>query len=82
MLKPLFILLLLFFYSCHSITTSPCILQATYDGAPSKSSFIFNADGTFEWIHGWALSTSESDGRFTIKDSIITLDKIGFDKIN
>lgn len=76
--KHLSVLLFLFFCSCTSKPDSPCILQATYDGAPFSSSFIFKKDRTFEWLNGL---TTQINGRYSLKDSIITLDNIGFDKI-
>ena len=55
-------------------------MQATYDSG-SSSSFNFRQDGTFEWTNGSGLGVSIKGGKYLLKDSIITLDKIGFDKI-
>ena len=56
---------------------NPLILQATHEGsALSSCSFAFRKDGSFEWMNGLS---DPFEGRYTIKDSLITLDKIGFD---
>ena len=80
MTKYYFYFLLLILNSCTSQNISPCILQATYDSG-SSSSFNFRKDGTFEWTNGSGLGVSIKEGKYLLKDSIITLDKIGFDKI-
>ena len=74
------VVVLLMFASCESENKSPFILQATYDSGPS-SSFAFRKDGTFRWSNGSGLGVSETEGKYSIKDSVITLDKIGFDKV-
>ena len=56
---------------------SPLVLQATQEGsALSSSSFAFRKDGSFKWMNGLS---DPFEGRYTIKGSFITLDKIGFD---
>ena len=80
MSKYLFAILVLFFSACSPSNTSPCFLQATYDSGPS-SSFAFRADGTFEWTSGSGLGVSQTEGKYELNDHIITLDKIGFDKV-
>lgn len=80
MIRYLTVIILLLFISCKSEDKSPFILQATYDSGPS-SSFAFRKDGTFRWSNGSGLGVSETEGRYSIKDSVITLDKIGFDKV-
>ena len=72
--------LLLLFYSCSSTNNSPCILQATYDSG-ATSSFNFRQDGTFKWTNGSGLGVSTEEGKYILKDTIIILDKIGFDKV-
>jgi hypothetical protein len=77
MIKWLLTLLLIFFYSCFSEkeNNSPCRLLATYK-ATFPSSFNFREDNTFDYMNG----LSSGEGRYTLKDNLITLDKIGFDK--
>ena len=65
---------------CTAENNSSCVLQATYDSGPS-SSFNFCKDNTFQWTSGSGLGISQSEGKYLLKDSIITLNKIGFDKI-
>jgi len=77
MIRCLIATLILFGYGCSSENHSPCRLQATYDGT-FASSFNFREDNTFEWTNGLA---SSSEGFYKWKDNIITLDKIGFDKV-
>lgn len=72
--------LILYLSSCSPESDSPCILQATYDSGPSCG-FSFQKDGTFKWINGSGLGVFQNKGKYTWKDSIITLDKIGFDKV-
>jgi len=55
-------------------------LQATYDSGPS-SSFNFRKDGTFQWTNSSGLGISQEEGTYTIKDSLITLNKADFDKV-
>jgi hypothetical protein len=56
---------------------SPLILQATHEGsALGSSSFAFRKDGSFEWMNGLS---DPVEGRYIMKDSFITLNKIGFD---
>ena len=81
MSKYFFTILVLLFSACSSLNTSPCFLQATYDSGSSSSSFAFRADGTFEWTNGSGLGVFQTEGRYELKDRIITLDKIGFDKV-
>jgi hypothetical protein len=58
---------------------SPLLLQATHEGsALSSSSFAFRMDSTYEWMNGLS---DPIEGRYIMKDSFITLDKIGFDDI-
>ncbi|UAY53436.1 hypothetical protein [Ferruginibacter albus] len=66
-------------FGCNSIpdNDSPCILQATAD----RSSFIFRKDGTFQFTNGSGLGVSQNAGKYTGEGEIITLDKIGFDKV-
>lgn len=54
-------------FSCESKNNSPIVLQATYND------FIFNfrADNTYELILSFL---SSEEGKYKIKDSIITLD--------
>jgi hypothetical protein len=77
MIKFLIATLILFGYGCSSENHSPCRLQATYDGT-FASSFNFREDNSFEWTNGLV---SSNEGFYTCKDNIITLDKIGFDKV-
>ena len=81
MIKYFSFLLLFFTCSCSSENESPCILQATYDSGGATSSFNFREDGTFEWTNGSGLGISTREGKYSLKDSIIILDKIGFDKV-
>ena len=55
-------------------------MQATYDSG-SSSSFNFRQDGTFEWTNGSGLGVSTEEGKYLLKDSVIILDEIGFDKV-
>ena len=36
---------------------------------------------TFEWTNGSGLGVSKKEGKYSINDSIITLDETGFDKV-
>src|SRR5687768_5242191 len=43
--------------------------------------FSFKQDSTFEWFSGSALGASDSyQGKYLIHDSVINLDKVGFDR--
>jgi len=75
-----FISFLTFLSACSFENNSPCILQATYDSGPS-SSFNFRKDGTFEWTNGSGMGISQDEGSYTINDNLITLNKVGFDKV-
>jgi hypothetical protein len=56
---------------------SPLLLQATHEGtALSGCSFAFRTDGSFEWMNGLS---DPVEGKYTMKDSFITLDIAGFD---
>jgi hypothetical protein len=58
---------------------SPLLLQATHEGsALSTSSFAFRMDSSFEWMNGLG---DPVEGRYIMKDSFITLEKIGFDEV-
>jgi hypothetical protein len=80
MTKFFFTALILSISSCSSENNSLCILQATYD-ATSSSSFIFRKDGSFQWTNGGGRGVFQNEGKYTWKDSIITLDKTGFDNV-
>jgi hypothetical protein len=81
MIKYIAVVLLILFEGCEQTNNSPCILQATYDAGASSSSFAFRKDGTFEWTSGSGLGVFQSSGKYILKDSVIMLDKIGFDKM-
>lgn len=70
----------MFLAACSSQNNSPCILQATYDLGPT-SNFNFRKDGTFEWTNGSGLGIFQDEGTYTIKDSLITLNRADFDKV-
>jgi len=58
---------------------SPVLLQATHEGsALGSSSFAFRKDSSFEWMNGLSDAV---EGKYIMKDSFITLDKIGFDDV-
>jgi hypothetical protein len=60
---------------------SPEVLRAIYDTGYSAAYFSFKEDSTFEWFNGSALGSSDSyQGNYLIQDSVINLDKIGFDQ--
>jgi hypothetical protein len=73
-----FLLVLISLTACSSPqNNSPLLLQATHEGsALSQSSFAFRKDGSFEWMNGLG---DPVEGKYTMKDSFITLDKTGFD---
>lgn len=78
--KYLYAALLFFGSSCNSSNTSPCFLQATYDSGPA-SSFCFRDNGTFTWTSGGGMGVYETEGKYSLKDKVILLDKIGSDKV-
>ena len=67
--------------ACDSENNSPALLQATHDGGSNSCSFLFRIDGSYQWTNGSGLGVFTENGTYKITDSIITLDKIGFDKI-
>lgn len=80
MFRSFYFILLFLVLSCNEENNSPFILQATYDSGPS-SSFAFRKDGTFQWVNGSGLGVSTYNGKYSFRDSIITLDRIGFDNV-
>ena len=78
--KYFFSFFILFAFGCSTENNSPCVLQATYD-AGASGSFIFRKDNTFLWTNGSGLGVSQSEGKYLLKGSIVTLSKIGFDKV-
>lgn len=54
--------------------------MATYDSG-TTSVFIFRQDGTFEWTNGSGSGILPEQGKYILQDSIIILDRIGFDKL-
>jgi hypothetical protein len=70
--------------SCKSsikISKSPEVIRAVYDTGYSAAYFSFKKDSTFEWFSGSALGSSDTyQGKYLIHDSVINLDKVGFDR--
>ena len=57
------------------------ILQANNDGGFNGCGFEFRADGTYKFFNGSGLGVDYSRGNYTIKDSIIILDKSNIDNV-
>ena len=79
--KHLVLFLSLFYFGCTQQNNSPCLLHAIYDSGSSGCSFYFRKDGTFEWANGGGLGGGTTEGKYTINGDIITLNKIGFDRV-
>jgi hypothetical protein len=54
---------------------SPVIIQAGYDGGYNGAWFDFRKDGTYKFVNSGGIGADIFRGKYTIKDSIITLDK-------
>lgn len=61
--------------------SSELILQANNDGGFNGCGFEFRADGTYKFFNGSGLGVDYFRGKYTIKDSIITLDKNKIDNV-
>ncbi len=70
------------FTSCsgRKASESPVVLQAGYDGGFNGCFFEFKQDSTFQFGNGSAIGVDFVEGTYSIKDSIITIDKAGIDK--
>lgn len=78
------ILLISFFIAqllLHSRDNSKLIIQANNDGGFNDCGFEFREDGTYKFFNGSGLGVDYYRGNYTIKDSIITLDKSGIDNV-
>lgn len=73
--------ILIALFSCTSKKDSPCLLQATFDGGSSSSSLIFKDDGTFEWTNGSGFGVYITEGKYSLNDNVIIIDKAGLDKV-
>lgn len=71
----------LMFQACtDEANTSPVILQAIHHGGSNSCGFLFYADNTYEWTNGSGLGVSSEKGTYTLKGSLITLDRSQIDK--
>lgn len=73
-----------FFVTNYLLTArdkSPILIQANYDGGFNGCGFEFREDGTYKFFNGSGLGVDYFRGNFTIKDSIITLDKSDIDNV-
>ncbi len=67
------------FYFQDSITNSPTLISGFYDGGFNGFSVDFKTDGNYVMANGSGLGQSYFYGTYTIKDSIITIDKSNID---
>jgi len=61
--------------------SSEIILMAFYDGDYNGSSLEFRKDGTYKFSNGSVLGESIQRGKYSINDTIITLDKDNIDNV-
>jgi len=67
------------FYYQDSKTNSPTLISGFYDGGFNGFSVDFKTDGNYVMANGSGLGQSYFYGTYTLKDSIITLDKSNID---
>ena len=67
------------FYYQDSKTNSPTLLSGFYDGGFNGFSVDFKTDGNYVMANGSGLGQSYFYGTYTLKDSIITIDKSNID---
>ncbi len=67
------------FYYQDSKTNSPTLISGFYDGGFNGFSVDFKTDGNYIMANGSGLGQSYFYGTYTLKDSIITLDKSNID---
>ena len=60
---------------------SPIIIQAGYDGGFNGCWFDFRKDGTYKFANSGGIGADFFRGKYTLSDSIITLDKMEIDKV-
>ncbi|GGG55330.1 hypothetical protein [Epilithonimonas arachidiradicis] len=60
---------------------SEIVLKVFYDGDYNGSSLEFRKDGTYKFGNGSGLGESIQRGKYSIKDTIITLDKDNIDNV-
>ncbi|WKZ77371.1 MAG: hypothetical protein QY319_09515 [Candidatus Kapaibacterium sp.] len=67
------------FYYQDSKTNSPTLISGFYDGGFNGFSVDFKTDGNYVMANGSGLGQSYFYGTYSIKDSIITIDKSNID---
>lgn len=67
------------FYFQDSKTNSPTLISGFYDGGFNGFSVDFKTDGNYVMANGSGLGQSYFYGTYTLKDSIITIDKSNID---
>ena len=67
------------FYYQDSKTNSPTLISGFYDGGFNGFSVDFKKDGNYIMANGSGLGQSYFYGTYTLKDSIITIDKSSID---
>ena len=60
---------------------SPIIIQAGYDGGFNGCWFDFRKDGTYKFANSGGIGADFFRGKYTLSDSIITLDKMEIYKV-
>ena len=64
------------------ISKSAEVIRGIYDTGTASCYMSFKRDSTFEWFSGSALGATESHQcKYMLLDSVIYLDKIGFDNM-
>jgi len=58
---------------------SPIIIQAGYDGGFNGAWFEFRKDGTYKFGNSGGIGATYSQGKYILRDSLITLDKDNID---
>ena len=78
--RPLFILINIgLFFHQDSKTNSPSLITGFNDGGFNGFSVDFKKNGTYIMANGSGLGQSYFYGKYSLRDSIITIDKSGID---
>ncbi len=68
-------LIIMIYNYTTDVSRIPIVLYATHDGGSNSCGITLRNNGKYEFYNGSALGMSQVEGKYSLKDSIITIEK-------